>query len=152
MYVGIAIGIISNHLNKLTPGKSYILTSHANEAPISIVNKATKKTIINELITYSSKRYVLICIQTSLVAVNKFKNINNIGNRNIRTNMNAKVLLKESILFDKDSYFHLAISNTFPALSFSSPRLVRFIESILNGYPHDFTVSDILIFCLIGYS
>ena len=152
MYVGIAIGIISNHLNKLTPGKSYILTSHANEVPISIVNKATKKTIINELITYSSRRYVLICIQTSVVAVNKFKNINNIGNRNIRTNMNAKVLLKESILLNNDFYFHAAISNIFPALSFSSPRLVRFIKSILNGYPHDFTVSDILIFCLIGYS
>ena len=117
-----------------------------------IVNNATKKTIINELITYSSKRYVLTCIQTSVGAVNKFKNINNIGNRNTTTNMNVNILLKESILLDKDSYFHLAISNTFPALSFSSPRLVRFIESILNGYPHDFTVSDILIFSLIGYS
>ena len=152
IYVGIAIGMISDHLNKLTPGKSYILTSHANEVPISIVNNATKKTIINELITYSSNRCVLICIQTSVVSVNKFKNINNIGNRNISTNINAKVLLKESILLDKNFYFHLAISKVFPALSFSSPSLARFIESILKGYPHDFTVSDILMFCLIGYS
>lgn len=50
------------------------------------------------------------------------------------------------------NYFHLAISKTFPASSFSVPRLVRFIESILNGYPHDLTISDMLISCLIGYS
>jgi hypothetical protein len=98
IYVGIAMGRISNHLKKLTPGNSYILTSHAREVPINIVNNATKKTIINELIIYSSKRCVLICIQTSVVELNKFKNINIIGNRNIITNINIKELLKVSIL------------------------------------------------------
>ena len=98
IYVGIAMGRISNHLKKLTPGNSYILTSHAREVPINIVNNATKRTIINELIIYSSKRYVLICIHISVVELNKFKNINNIGNRNIITNINIKELLKVSIL------------------------------------------------------
>jgi hypothetical protein len=98
IYVGIAMGRISNHLKKLTPGKSYILTSHAREVPINIVNNATKNTIINELIIYSSKRYVLICIHISVVELNKFKNMNNIGNRNIITNINIKELLKVSIL------------------------------------------------------
>ena len=89
---------MSNHLNKLTPGKSYILTIHANEVPMSIVNAATKNTIISEFIMYSVNRYVLICSQTSVLEVNKFKNINNIGNRNMSTNMNAKELLNESSL------------------------------------------------------
>jgi hypothetical protein len=62
------------------------------------VNNATKKTIINELIIYSSKRYALMCIQTSVDELNKFKNMNNIGNRNIITNINIKELLKVSIL------------------------------------------------------
>jgi len=98
IYVGIAMGRISNHLNKFTPGKSYILISHAREVPINMVNNATKKTMINELIIYSSKRYILICIQTSVVELKKFKNINNIGKRNIITNINIKELLKVSIL------------------------------------------------------
>jgi hypothetical protein len=85
-------------LKRLTPGKSYILITHAKEAPISIVNNATKKTMINELITYSSKRYVFICIQTSLMGDSKFKNINNMGSRNITTNINEKKLLKISSL------------------------------------------------------
>jgi hypothetical protein len=40
----------------------------------------------------------LICIHISVVELNKFKNMNNIGNRNIITNINIKELLKVSIL------------------------------------------------------
>tara|TARA_B100000886_G_scaffold233249_1_gene162964 strand:+ start:161 stop:484 length:324 start_codon:yes stop_codon:yes gene_type:complete len=98
IYVGIAIGIIRIHLNISTPGKLYMLTSHAREVPIMIVNNATKKTIISELITYSSKRYVFICIQTSVAGVNKLKNINKIGRRNINTNINVKKTFKVSNL------------------------------------------------------
>ncbi len=39
-----------------------------------------------------------MCIQTSVAGVNKFKNMNKIGNRNINTNINVKRLLKISNL------------------------------------------------------
>lgn len=92
------MGSMSIHLKKLTAGKSYILTIHASDVPMSIVNTATKKTIINELITYSCSRYVLMCIQTSLIGVSRLIKINNIGSRNITTNINEKELLKVSSL------------------------------------------------------
>ena len=66
--------------------------------------------------------------------------------------MSVNKLFKVSALCDKLNYFHPAISKTFPALSLSFPRFVKFISSILNGYPHDFTISDTFMSCLIGYS
>jgi len=84
-----------------------------------------------------------MCNQTSVAGANKFKNMNKIGNRNINTNINVKRLLKISNLLDKKFYFHSATSKIIPALSFKTPSSVRFIESILNGYPHDLTISDI---------
>ena len=152
LYMLVYIGTISIHLNIFTPGNSYILTIQANVVLINIVNSPTKKTIMSELVTYSCSKYIFICIQTSVDGLKRFMNINKIGNKNISVNTRTNKLLNTSSLCGIENYFHLATSNTLPALSFSIPRLVRFIESILNGYPQDLTISDTSIFCLIGYS
>ena len=83
---------------------------------------------------------------------NIFTKIKIIGTKNINTNRRVSELFKVSTLCDKMNYFQPAISKIFPALSLSLPRFVRFILSILNGYPHDFTISDTSMFSLIGYS
>ena len=64
-YVGIAIGITNNHLNISLPGKLKVVTSHAQETPITNVKIATNINIMKVLDRYSKSKFSLRCVHSS---------------------------------------------------------------------------------------